>query len=181
MEEQNAFKSNLIKYAIILGIVNVIFTLLLYISNETLLVSLWMLPIGLLLGVVLFVVAGLGFRSANGGYATFKNMFLYLFLVGIFSAVIATGFGLILHKVIDPDLGGRLQQEVVENTLSMMENFNAPEEAIDEAIAKIESEEMFSTANILKSFYINQTIISLILALIIGAILKRKEKTELTS
>jgi hypothetical protein len=83
--------------------------------------------------------------------------------------------------VIDTELPQKLTDASIENTRAMMENFGAPEDAIDEALVKAEesSKEQFTIVGQLKGyFYI--LIFSAIMALISALIVRKNEPVELS-
>jgi len=61
----------------------------------------------------------------------------------------------------------------IEKVTEMMEKFNVPEEALDEAIAKIDETDSFSLVSQIKNFFITLAMYSVI-GLIVAAIMKKK-------
>lgn len=178
MENSNALKSNLIKYALILGFIGIIISLLVYTLNEDLMIKWWFGVSMIVISIIVYVLAAKSYRNDLGGYASFRQVFIFVFLVVVLSTFITSAFSLIQFNLIDPDMGDRLQKKVIENTISMMEKFNVPEETLDEQIEKMESNKMFSNTSIIKQFFINSLVGGIVLGLILGAIFKRKKPEE---
>lgn len=179
MEESKTLKSNLIRYSLIIGFVSIVISILTYTLNEALMTKWWFGIFTIVVAIVLYVVAALSYRKDLGGYISFKQGFIFILLLAIFSTLIHTLYSLVQFNFIDPELGGRLQETIVQNSIAMMEKFNVPDEAIDEQVEKLQANNMFSNANIIKSFFINSLVGGVILGLIIGAIVKKKRPEEL--
>ena len=179
MENSNALKSNLIKYALIVGFIGIIVSLLIYAIDEDIMIEWWFGLTMIIVSIMICVFATRSYRNDLGGYASFKQIFIFVFLLVVLSSFINSAFSLIQFNLIDADLGDRLHRKMIENTISMMERFNVPEEALDEQVEKMEANKMFSTSSIIKQFFINSLVGGIILGLIFGAIFKRKKPEEL--
>ena len=88
--------------------------------------------------------------------------------------LIASAYSLLLHTVIDPDLGSRLTEAMIEQQTQILERFSVPEEQMDEAIKTLREQDSFSVPSLLKSSGIASVVFSLIMGLIVGAIIKKK-------
>lgn len=175
MEEQELnLKSYVIKYSIIIALVGIATTTLVYIVDETIMIKWWFGLISLAITLGLLIYFGNVMRKENGGYLSFKKGFIFVFLIVIFSSIISTAYSLILYNVIDPDLGARLTEALVDQTTQMLQNFNLPEDQIDESIDKMLEKDNFSAISILQSAGIGSVVGGLILGLIVGAIIKKK-------
>ena len=172
MENVN-LKSHVIKYGLILGAIGIIITFLIYIVDITLMTQWWLGLLMLAINIGIIVYAGIDLRKNNGGYLSFKNAFLSTFLIFLVAGIIGTLVNLLMFYVIDPELPGRLTDATVETTASMMQKFGASQEQIDLEIEKVKQREPYSAKSTLMGFGIG-IIIYAILALIIGAIIKRK-------
>lgn len=179
MEESKALKSNLIKFALIIGFISIVISVLTYVIDEQLMTKWWFGVISLVIAIILFFIAGFSYRNDLGGYISFKQGFVFILLLSVFSTLISTLYSLLQFNFVDPELGGRLQEAIVQNTIVMMEKMNVPDEAIDEQVEKMQANNMFSNANIIKQFFINSLVGGVILGLIIGAIIKKKRPEEL--
>jgi hypothetical protein len=173
---ENQFQLNkLLKYGVIISLVSIIYTVILYVVDITMMVSFWNLAISLLISIGLLIWATLSYRKEVGGYLTFKNAFLSVFVMSIISGIIGTAFTILLFGVIDPTLPDTLKDATIEMTERMMSSMGAPEDQIDKTLAEIEEKDQFSPANMLKSNSINILVFSLIISLIFGAIFKKSK------
>ena len=168
--------SHAIKTGIILGVINIVLTLLIYIINPTSLAEWWF---GLImLAVALFLVSYLGIQHRNeiGGFMPFGQGWIYSIQAFVISGLIGTLFNILLYNIIDPELPAIVADQVVENSESMMRNFGMPEDQMDDALDKAREDtlERFTLTGSLTGFLWG-LVISAILALITGAIIKKKE------
>ena len=167
-----------IRWAMIMAAVSVIYTMLLYVIDYTLMVQLKFLFLALAIYIGIAIYAGIDYRKSMGGFLVYGKAFQHGFLILAVSGLVATLFTLVLYKVIDTELPQKLVDASIENTRVMMEGFGAPEGTIDEAIekAKESAADQYTVMGIAKS-YIVIAIGSAIMALI-SAIFVRKNQPE---
>jgi hypothetical protein len=182
MEETNqpsTFMSNIVRWGLITGGVSVVFSILLYVIDYTLMVQLKVLFIALAIYLGLAIYGGIDYRKSIGGFMSYGKAFQHGFLILAISALVATLFNALMYNVIDTELPKKLTEASIENTRAMMENFGAPEDSIDQALEKAEesSKEQFTIVGQLKGyFYI--LIFSAIMALISALVVRKKEPVE---
>jgi hypothetical protein len=175
MEEQKFdMKGPVIKYGIILALIGIIITTLIYIVDETMMIKWWFGLISLAINLALLIYFGISIRNENGGFMKFKTAFSLVFLIVFFAMLISSAYSLVLHTVIDPDLGSRLTEAMIEQQTQILERFSVPEEQMDEAIKQLREQDSFSVPSLLKSSGIASVIGALIMGLIVGAIIKKK-------
>lgn len=174
--EQPDLKSHVIKYGVIIAVINIIITLLLYIIDVSLMASWWLAIIILVLNFCLVLYAGFQWRKENGGFLSFKSAFISTFLVLAAMGFISLCFQILLYNVIDPDLRETLTDASIEQAQAMMESFGAPDEQMDEALEKARETtyEKFSVGGMFQT-YLWSLIFYAIGALIIGAIVKKNK------
>jgi len=168
-------KGPVIKYSIILALISIIITTLIYIIDETMMVKWWFGLISLAISFALLIYFGMAIRNEAGGYMKFKTAFTLIFLIVFFSTIISSAYNLVLHTVIDPDLGTRLTEALIEQQTQILERFGVPEDQMDQALNQIREQDNFSLSSILKSSGIASIVGALIMGLIVGAIIKKKE------
>ncbi|MDQ3394251.1 MAG: DUF4199 domain-containing protein [Bacteroidota bacterium] len=168
--------NQVLKFGIIIAMVNIIITLLIYVVDVTLMAKWWFGLIHLVINIALILYAGFEWRKQNGGYLPFKEAFIYIFLVLLCSGIIGLIFNILLYNVIDPELSTTLTEASIEETTLMMEKFGAADDQIDDTMDKIKASmvDQFSLTGILKSF-LYSLIFYVIGALIIGAIIKKSK------
>jgi hypothetical protein len=178
MEKNNLF-NHALKFGFIIGIVNIIIGILAYMVGESLMVKWWFGLLIIVINIALIVYSGSQYRSSLGGYMNFKVAFMVTFLTFLVAGIIGTIFNILLYHVIDPELPGRLATAAIEQTEQMMTNMGAPADRIDEQMQAIEGRmnDQFSLMGQIKGFGI-ALIIYAVLSLILGAILKKSEKTD---
>jgi hypothetical protein len=132
-------------------------------------------------GIVQFVIS-LGlvvyfatiFRRAQGGYASFKEMFSISFGLYAASSFILTFFNILLYNFIDLEFAEMAKEVIIEKTYQMMEGFGASETMVDEAIEEIEKQDSFSIASLAKG-YVFGLPVYIVISLILAAFLKRNK------
>ena len=177
--EKNSLFNHSLKFGFIIGIVGIIIGVLAYMAGESLMVKWWFGIIILVINIGLIIYSGIQYRASIGGYMDFKTAFSVTFLTFLMAGILGTIFTIILYQVIDPELPVRLTQAAIEQTEQMMNNFGAQQESINEQMGLIKEKmaNQFSLLGQIKGFGISM-IIYAVVALIIGAIIKKSEKID---
>ncbi|MFN6090246.1 MAG: DUF4199 domain-containing protein [Cyclobacteriaceae bacterium] len=180
-KQQSTFLSNVLRWGLITGGVSIVFSIVLYVIDYTLMVQLKVLFIALAIYLGLAIYGGIDYRKSIGGFISYGKAFQHGFLILAISALVATLFNVVLYNVIDTDLPQKLTDASIENTRAMMENFGASEDAIDQAVIKAEesSKEQFTIVGQLKGYFFI-LIFSAIMALISALIVRKNEPVELS-
>lgn len=164
-----------IKSGLIVGIISIVLTLVIYVVNAALLVSMWMM---LLFLVLIFLVSyfGIQHRKEIGGFLSFGKSWMYSMQLLVAAGILGTIFNILLYNVIDPELPAMLADQSVENAAEMMSSFGMPEDQMEEALDKTRTDTLdrFTVMGAIKGFAIG-LIFYAILSLITGAIIKKKE------
>lgn len=178
-ENQTSLQSHALKWGLIIGIINIIIGLLIYMIDVTMMVGFTYLGISLLVNISLIIYAGFEWRKANGGFLTFKSAFLATFFTFVVSTILGTIFNFLLFNVIDTELSETLTDAAVEQAEGIMERFNMPEDQMDEALEKTraDTEGRFTAGGQIKGMFIG-LIVSAFLAAIVGLIIKKKNPEE---
>jgi hypothetical protein len=182
MEENTTPAPTLMKHAIrwgmITAVVSIIYTMLLYVIDYTLMVQLKFLFLALAVYFGIVIYAGIDYRKSIGGFLSYGKAFQHGFIILAVSALIASMFNLLLYNVIDTELPQKLTDASIENTRAMMESFGTPEDAMDEALEKAQEStaEQFTVFGMIKGYGMI-LIFSAIMALI-SAIFVRKNQPE---
>ena len=166
---------NALKPGALLGLINIVIALLIYIIEPTLMVKWWFGLIILVLNVGLVIYFGLDFRKLNGNVLSFKSAFLYCLTIFVFAGILGTIFNIVLFNIVDVELSTLLADATVQQTEQMMRGFGASEDQIDESLPGLKEDTIlrFTILGQLKTF--GWTLLFyLVLALIVGAIAKRK-------
>ncbi|NVJ84906.1 MAG: DUF4199 domain-containing protein [Algoriphagus sp.] len=179
MEERQTPVQAAIRPGLTIGLISVALTYVAYFVDSTMLASGWFGLVALVLFFVLIIYFGRQYRTEIGGFMSFGTAFNFAFITMIVSGLVSLVGQLLLFHVIDPALPGVLADQSVENTLEIMERFGAsadslPPEQLDEI--RTRTMENFSLTGQIKNFGIG-LIIYAIIALILGAILKKRDKS----
>ena len=166
-----------VKPGLIVGLISMAVYYLGYFIDSTLLAAAWFGFATLIISFVLIIILGRQYRTELGGFMSFGSAFNFSFLVLVISGLIGLIGQILLFQVIDPALPGVLVETAIKNALETMEKFGASPDALDPSMMdemKKSLEEGFTVMGQIKSFGM-LLIFSAILALILGAILKKKD------
>ena len=166
-------KSRGIYFGIILGAILSFITAASYAIDISFLLKPWLMGVNFLLVIVLGIMAISSVKKLMDGFISFKDAFSTFFMVIVVGFLISTIVAFLIFNVIDPEAKEVLKQMSIEKVTEMMEKFNVPEEALDEAIAKIDETDSFSLVSQIKNFFITLAMYSVI-GLIVAAIMKKK-------
>ena len=168
-----------VRPGIILGLVSLVITYVAYFIDSSYLASGYFGLVALVLFFALIIYFGKEYRKELGGFMTFGVAFNFSFFAILISGVIGLIGSILLFHVIDPSLPQVLGEITFESQLEMMENFGAsPDSLAPEVLDDMReaSASNFTLIGQLKGFGIG-LIAYAIIALILGAILKKKDKS----
>ena len=169
-------KNHAIKSGVMIGVIGIIISLLLYIVDPTLFAKWWLMLILGAFNLTLIAVFGVKYRNEIGGVLNYKDAYVYSLITMVIMVLVSTVFSVLLFTVIDPGVGETVADAVAENTESMMRNFGAPEDGMDEAIEKARADTLdrFTMVGMMKGAGI-RILINVVFCLILGAIIKKNE------
>ena len=168
-----------VRPGLIIGLVSLVITYIAYFIDSSYLTSGYFGLIALVLFFGLIIFFGKEFRKESGGFLTFGTAFNFSFFAILISGVIGLIGNILLFHVIDPTLPQVLGDLTFETQLEMMESFgqnpdSMPSETLD--AMKEASASNFTLVGQLKGFGFG-LIAYAIIALIFGAILKKRDKS----
>jgi len=171
-------KKNGITYGIITGIVSVLITTIIYVVNLELFTSTW---IGLT-SIALYLVIGIVLLSKTKkelkGIFTFKEAFTTYFISAVIGILISAAFNIILFNFIDPAAKDTIKELTIKYAVEMMQKFDTPTSAINDAIKDMDANDQFSIGNLLKGSVFS-ILFSALFGLILAAIFKTKSSNQL--
>jgi len=178
LEEEKAptLVSHAIRWGLICGIISIVLSILMYVIDYTLMVQLKMLFISLAIYLGIVIYAGIDYRKSIGGFIPYGKAFLHGMIIFAISGLIASIFSILLNHVIDPELPQKLTDAALENQRVMMENFGAPEDAIEKGLeeARVRTENQYKISGIAMG-YVFILIFSAIMALITSLVVRKNQ------
>ena len=169
MNEQPSTARVALKWGAILGIVSIIFSLILFITDNVGNSGLGIVSFVLTIGGL--VLAMRDFRTLNGGFMAYGQGLSVGTLTAGISGLLSSLFSVFYTTVIDTGVMGRM----VDKTRDKLEESGLSDEQIDQQIKFVE---MFQSPGLTFAFgVIGAVIFGFVLSLVIAAILK-KEKTN---
>jgi hypothetical protein len=168
------------KFGIICGLATSFLVVIIYVIDPGFMASLKFLGILMVLSFGLVTYAGIAYRNTIGGYIPYGKAYVHGIVCFAVAGLVGTLFSLLLYHVIDPDLPTTMADTIIQNTEEMMANFGAPQEKIDETIAKMKDDlpNQFSAGGLVLG-YGKALIWYAILALITGLIVRKNEPVEM--
>ena len=126
---------------------------------------------------IVFILLGVRDTKKNFSYFTFGNALAAGMVTGIVASAIVLTFNILFMTVIDPQWEQQLADEVLISTEEFMEKMGAPDQAIEEAIAKAKEDGAGKAQGIMGQIKSAVGGIGwyLLLSLIIGVIYRDKE------
>lgn len=179
MEQQQSPFQAAIKPGLTIGLVSLAITFVAYFIDATLLGSAWFGLVAIVVFFVLMIYFGKEYRNELGGFMSFGTAFNFSFIAIVISGLVGLIGQILLFQVIDPSLAGVLADQAFETQMSMMERFGQDPDTMDPTLLeamKTSTADSFTLAGQLKNFGIG-LIVYAIIALILGAILKKKDKS----
>lgn len=170
-------KKNGINYGVITGVFSVLFTVIIYLVDLSLMTK-WWVGVTMLIG---YLVIGILLLSKTkkelNGVFPFKDAFVTYFISALVGIGISLVFNILLYNYIDPEAAVQLKELTITSTVEMMQKFGAPADAITEAVAKLQSYNQFSTFELAKGS-IWSVVGSIIFGLILALIFRSKPQVE---
>ena len=167
-----------VKMGLLIGLLSVILSTISYMfimpaSYVGFLVS---TGVSFVLSIFLCGVAGARQRKAMGGYISLKDAFAAIFVAILISTVIATIWGVVYAKYIDPQVLEKLK----ESTLAFMERMKAPQEKLDETAEKFDKQmsDGIKPGQLLQGFA-QSLVLAGIFGFIAAAIVRRAPKQQM--
>ena len=167
---EKTIKSSAINWGLYLGVTLALSTVLGYINLD--LYTKWWFGIGMMILIIVFgIISVMKAKGLLGGFISFKESFTSYFITIALGLVISTVVSIIIFNFVDPDAALTLKEKIMDSTVEMMQNFGAPEEAIAEAVEKMEADEnIFAIGKVLQSLafqLIGFSVVGLIVALVV--------------
>ncbi|ALM48403.1 hypothetical protein AMR72_05520 [Flavobacterium psychrophilum] len=172
-------KKNGLNFGVILGIVSILITVIIYVTDPTKFVSIWVglgiILMNLIFGI--FVIAKT--KQALGGFITFKEAFTVYFITMALASLISIIFMYLLFNFIDPSIKETIMVATTEMTVNMMKNMGVKTEEIRKTVEAMREVDNFSILKQLQS-YLGGLLIHTIIGLIVAAVMKKNNPYPFT-
>ena len=177
MENKTAFFISALKSGLIVGAVSIVMFLVMYVTDIKpvgIMMPILMALIGFGVNIAVLSVLFKKYRTSIGGYITFGNAFLYCFVALAVAYLLNFAFSYLFILTIEPDY----YKKIMEAQKAWMENYlsgKVNEEQMAQQLDKLDEQaaKMNSIGSIAKN-YAGTLVFSAIIALIMGAIMKKK-------
>jgi len=164
-------KNFILQYGLLYGLIISGYSLITYIIGVDFMISWYSIGISLVIPFAITYYIGVKARSKNGGYITWKEAFLELFMVLAAGMFITVAFSFTLNTIIDPDLPNEIYDKTIEKTMTIMEDLGSDDEVMEKTYAEFEKgrEDMqnaFTPLGLVKSYFSSLLLAALAAALI---------------
>lgn len=174
METQGIFNKPMVKWGLYLGGLNIIYLLVLYMIDISLIVSMWNSLISLVLIIVFMVLGTKEERKNNNEVLPYGHAVVTALVIGVIASIIGVIFNVVLYTVIDPSLPETLKAVTIEKTAASMEKWGVPESDIEEAIENLERKDFSQNLRSSLTALLISSIMTAIIALIVAAFVKKE-------
>ncbi len=171
---EKSLKSIATNYGLYLGALLALITVIAYAVNLELLTNMWVGIFIMVLIIIFGIISVAKVKQSQNGFATFKQAFTSYFIAVLIGLLISTLVSYLLFNFIDTEAAEVLKEKTIEQTVQMLEGFNTPNEAIAQAVEKIESQNQYSLGNIAKGVA-GYLVFFSIIGLIVAAALKKND------
>lgn len=170
-------KKNGITFGVISGVLSILTTTIIYVVDLELFVSPWIGLISILIYVTLGIVLLSKTKKDLKGQFVFKEAFTTYFIFAVVGIVISVLFNIILFNYVDPSAKETIKELSMKMMITMMQKFDAPASAVNEALKGLKENDQFSMGNLFKGG-LTSILVSSIFGLILAAIFKTKTVTN---
>ena len=170
-------KKNGISYGIITGVVSALITTLIYSIDLKLFTSMWVGFASIAIYIVIGVILLSKTKKELKGIFPFKDAFTTYFISAVVGILISVVFNIILFNFIDPSAKETIKELSIKYAVEMMQKFNTPTSAINEAVKKLQENDQFSVIELLKGS-IFSIVFSALFGLLLALIFKSKPTQE---
>ncbi|WP_255702269.1 DUF4199 domain-containing protein [Flavobacterium wongokense] len=170
-------KKNGITFGIVTGLVSVLITTLIYIIDLKLFTAWWLGVLNIIIYISIGVFLLVKTKKELHGVFPFKDAFTTYFISAVVGIIISVAFNIILFNFIDPGAKETIKELTIKFAVEMMEKFDAPKDAINQAIKDMQANDQFSIGQLLKGSVFS-ILFSAIFGLILAAIFKSKSPSS---
>lgn len=166
-------KKNGVTFGIILGVFSVLFTTSIYVINLTLFTKWWVGIVNILIYISIGVYQMVKTKRELNNVFPFKEAFTTYFISAVIGILISVAFNILLFNYIDPGAKDTIKELTIKFAVEIMEKFDTPKEAVNQAIKDMQANDQFSVGQLLKGSVFS-ILFSAIFGLILAAIFKTR-------
>jgi hypothetical protein len=170
-------KKNGVTFGIILGLFSVLFTTAIYVIDLKLFTSWWIGLFSIAVAVIIGIALEIKTKKQLNGVFPFKDAFTVYFIAAVIGTLISVAFNIILFNYVDPGAKDTIKELTIKFAVEIMEKFNTPKEAVNQAIKDMQANDQFSIGQLLKGSVFS-ILFSAIFGLILAAIFKSKSPSS---
>ena len=171
-------KKNGIIFGTIAGLASVLTTTLIYTIDLTLFTKWWVGILTILISLSISIYLLVKTKKDLNGIFPFKSAFTTYFISAVIGILISVAFNIILFNFIDPAAKDTIKELTIKFAVEMMEKFNTPTEAINQAVKGMQENDPYSIGQLLKGS-VFAILFSSLFGLILAAIFKSKTSENL--
>lgn len=171
---EKSLKSMAVNYGLYLGLILSAATIIAYTVNLELFTKWWYGIILLFVIIAFGIVSTSKAKGALQGFISFKQAFSSFFITVAIGLLISTVVTVVIFNFVDPEAAEIVKESTIQASVSMMENFGAPQETINQTVAEMQNTNQFGMASLAQSLAW-QLLFYAVIGLIVGAIMKKKD------
>lgn len=166
-------KKNGLMFGTVIGLISVLTTALIYSIDLKLFTSWWIGVLNILIYISISIYLLVKTRKDLNGEFPFKSAFTTYFIATVIGILISTTFNIVLFNFIDPGAKDTIKELTIKFAVEMMQKFNTPTEAVNQAIKDMQANDQFAIAQLLKGA-VYSILFSSVFGLLLAAIFKSK-------
>lgn len=170
-------KKNGITFGVVTGLVSILITTLIYIIDLKLFTSWWLGILNIIIYITIGVILLVKTKKELNGVFPFKDAFTTYFISAVIGILISVAFNIVLFNFVDPGAKDTIKELTIKFAVEMMEKFNTPADAVNQAVKEMQAVDNYSIAQLLKGS-VFAILFSAIFGLILAAIFKSKSASS---
>ncbi len=168
------FKNSSLKWGLIGGMVTILYSIIMYAVDSSLLVNAWAGFVGLAVLLTVIVMGIKEVKTGQEGFISLSEALFAGFLVYVTASFIHTIFQYALFNWIDTNLPVLLKEKTIETTVEMMQKFGASEDDINKTLTQLDGKLDVSSAGAMFWNFLKGSAFGFVICFIIALIMKKK-------
>lgn len=167
-----------IRWGIIATFISILAFVIPYIIGSTIIYNMWYGFFFFFLWLILIFLTARDLRAQQDGAATLSELFQSTFVSFALMTLVMGLFNYVFYNYIDPSYANTLKQHIIESTQSMLENFGAPPETIEQSISQLEAQDLSMSLKNIALTSVKSLIFGLFICLIVSAIMQKRRHAD---